>query len=1513
VGVSYALYRYTGAGGSVDLGEEDFAGGSWEKITPDFDAEVHGVVSLSTGQVVLVRTESAYGMYVYAGQAGSVDLGSEEYGDSGRWRRMDADFRTSDGHVLLFTGAVVEDRNTLESVTLRLWNDVNVKAREDVTVETAGGIALEAPGALPVASVTAADSVRLKAAGALLDVSSDGAGTAVQTAGELVLVSEQEGIGTPEHPFFIDLAGEAPLSARAATDIYVSDPGDLYLEKAEAGGDISISSLGSMFDAVGTAEPNLVAGGLVQLSAEQGGIGTPDNDLDFQAGGTPSWRLHATAQLDAYLAGFGGSVVVDEGIIQVFSRVGDVRLTATDRGGVGDELIVRGTDTRGLESLTGFVILRGGDRVLVESDAPLHAARGVDIYVDDSAADPGVGGLVELRTSIQDVPVRIYGNNDDDEMVLTNVSYAGPGPAPSWTLDGREGSDRVTVNLGGSGRSEIGVYDTGTVGLDTLTLNGTDEDDTLLFRKGFVALLRPDGLDANQKPKYNPAFERVWYDGNMNGGLFVNSGQGADTLALDDNSTVTTLDTGEGDDTVQIGQIFRSIPPGMTEPEDVIQTTLGYLTNGVSFETMVCAGEGNDTLQVYRNQAPLALYGEAGDDAFLVRTFALAGTSIDAGAGADTIRYAVNAPVDILGGDGLDRVVVVGTEYSDAFVVTDTGVFGVGRATVYDGVELVTVDAYQGDDQIFVLSTNAAVGTVVMGSYGSDTIHVGGVPQGVSLEDIIVTPEPMSFTVTQTLGLIAGPLQIEGGTGAAQEARPIGDPVNMPGQGEGDPSFGPGEEVAGLNERESQDVLNVYNQQGTGRDQGWLEERTLTGLGMSSGAKIGGSDSPGGLVYGDMEEINIYLGPENDTFNIKSSHVGVTNLDTGDGDDTINVGSLASVMQGGVVDGLDGLLNIDAGVGFDRLHVDDTGDAEDNAGTLTGSSLTGLGMGQGLTYADIEALHVGLGSGNDTLNIQGTSVPTTVEGHDGDDTFNVSSDSPGNRGTLDFVAAELFIDAGAGVLNALEVSDQGDPDADAAVRITRDRIEGLAPATIHYQALGRFGRGVHVLTGTGDDQVRVESTLPADVTTLWLNKGNDRAVLSDADPGSPDGLVVVYGEDGDDTIDAASWSHGVIAFGDYGAVTYGSAEESRRSLRSAESRTTSTGGSDTLIGTDSDDLLVGGAGADSASLYGRGGNDILIGDSGKVTYSGGRVYQAQNTDFGIGGNDYLDGGEGHDILIGGAGSDTFVGNFSEDILIGEHGRVTLNSSGQATSVVRLGQGALDLITSSQFGLYSPIPLRQQVFELGEILPAERLTLYGPSVSGPGLEESFLAHSGALRPATAGPGRPEGYSPAEGYSEPEEAAPAPEQKSPETAQEGSAEESGEQKADTEESKEEAPHKETGSQESGPNQNPQEDKEAPQETPEAGEKKKTPSSELVSVVAGFTGWGLAKAAGSRRRNSRDLRVPEAPERGKGRFYRWMGGKWVDPDAAKGREDITHLPSRFIAHFRRLKGEEIKRPFH
>ena len=47
--------------------------------------------------------------------------------------------------------------------------------------------------------------------------------------------------------------------------------------------------------------------------------------------------------------------------------------------------------------------------------------------------------------------------------------------------------------------------------------------------------------------------------------------------------------------------------------------------------------------------------------------------NINGGQGADFISYTVNAPVRIDGGDGLDTLVVVGTEFGDDFVITDAG------------------------------------------------------------------------------------------------------------------------------------------------------------------------------------------------------------------------------------------------------------------------------------------------------------------------------------------------------------------------------------------------------------------------------------------------------------------------------------------------------------------------------------------------------------------------------------------------------------------------------------------------------------------------------------------------------------------------------------------------------------------------------------------------------------------------------------------------------------------------
>ena len=144
-------------------------------------------------------------------------------------------------------------------------------------------------------------------------------------------------------------------------------------------------------------------------------------------------------------------------------------------------------------------------------------------------------------------------------------------------------------------------------------------------------------------------------------------------------------------------------------------------------------GTGNDQFTVYSNKAELRLEGNDGNDEFVVRAFALAQMNADGsirtdaaglaiplttggfstaeelairgGEGADQISYNINAPVSIDGGNGFDKVVVLGTEFADHIVITDSGVFGAGVNVRYATIEVLEVDGLEGDDQFFVQST----------------------------------------------------------------------------------------------------------------------------------------------------------------------------------------------------------------------------------------------------------------------------------------------------------------------------------------------------------------------------------------------------------------------------------------------------------------------------------------------------------------------------------------------------------------------------------------------------------------------------------------------------------------------------------------------------------------------------------------------------------------------------------------------------------------------------------------
>src|SRR5205085_11445223 len=95
-----------------------------------------------------------------------------------------------------------------------------------------------------------------------------------------------------------------------------------------------------------------------------------------------------------------------------------------------------------------------------------------------------------------------------------------------------------------------------------------------------------------------------------------------------------------------------------------------------------------------------------------------------------------------------------------------------------------------------------------------------------------------------------------------------------------------------VDETQQVDTLNVFNGGSPSNDKGTLTSDHLTGLGMGGDAVIAGRTLPGGIVYTDLEVLNIALGTGNDDFTVLSTHAGATNISAGAGNDTITVRSI---------------------------------------------------------------------------------------------------------------------------------------------------------------------------------------------------------------------------------------------------------------------------------------------------------------------------------------------------------------------------------------------------------------------------------------------------------------------------------------------------------------------------------------------------------------------------------------------------------------------------------------------
>ncbi len=146
-------------------------------------------------------------------------------------------------------------------------------------------------------------------------------------------------------------------------------------------------------------------------------------------------------------------------------------------------------------------------------------------------------------------------------------------------------------------------------------------------------------------------------------------------------------------------------------------------------------------------------------------------------------------------------------------------------------------------------------------------------------------------------------------------------------------------------------------------------------------------------------------------------------------------------------------MSFNGGGGTNTISVQDT--AGGSTLTVNGNLVTYTNASTPIVpimLANVQSLQAAdnSNSGHDTINVQATTIATTI-GYlhgNGVDNYNVSSDAPTNLGAASSIAAPLTVNSGAGA-NTLVVGDSAGLSPDN-IGLTSSTITGLAPVAINY-------------------------------------------------------------------------------------------------------------------------------------------------------------------------------------------------------------------------------------------------------------------------------------------------------------------------------------------------------------------------------------------------------------------------------------------------------------------------------
>jgi Ca2+-binding RTX toxin-like protein len=522
-----------------------------------------------------------------------------------------------------------------------------------------------------------------------------------------------------------------------------------------------------------------------------------------------------------------------------------------------------------------------------------------------------------------------------------------------------------------------------------------------------------------------------------------------------------------------------------------------YLSGGGGGSDLLKATSGNDTLVA--GNGTDRLYGGSGNNVFIggsgTDTFVCGSgpNQVSGGSGINTVIWNLgNGPLSFTSGGGQNELDVQGTTGNDSFAVSPNGggvvVATSGGTVSAAGVQKIALIGGGGSDSFTVgdLSGTGVAGVGIQANPGASGDGAGDVitvAAAAGSNNLSVTA-PTGFAI-QVNGL---PYQMS----IAQASVADGDRLIVAANNNGDT-------IQAFPGVEQQVLLTM--QGGTGNDTfyGGFGQETMIGGGGTDRVVVSrdanfsltdtslaiGSDTHYALV--GVPQAILTGGPSGNTFTV-SNWSGTAYLDGAGGGDAFIVNFV--------------------GAGGGTTNITESNPAGTNTVTVNGPGFGGSFLitptqvklgGETVNYGNVQALTVNAVAGNNTLTVNGDSVPTTVNGGSGTDA--VIANGP--------FAAALFVN-GTGGSTSLTVN--GTPNVEAFV-ITGTTVDGLG-ATITYTRLatltvnGQGGNDLFTVNGDsvpttvngagGNDAFIVNAPLSAPLA-LNGNGGTDTATVNGTD------------------------------------------------------------------------------------------------------------------------------------------------------------------------------------------------------------------------------------------------------------------------------------------------------------------------------------------------------------------------------------------------------------------------------